>query len=182
MCFFAKLWFMGRWNHRPVLLQRRHWAQWSWLSVDDCELFADQNTRNGLNRRVHEISCYTDKPDSGWNVIPAQNLIIRVDYLKLSTGQYFHKIIFEKVNFSNWLIESNENSIQIFLFFIPISKYGKKGILTLVIRGWSMRNNRDRYGHVYIFLIRKQKLRDLANVRLTICLSIYLFVRKTYLH
>ena len=28
-----------------------------------------------------------------------------------------------------------------------------------------MRNNRDSYEHVYIFLIRKQKLRNLANDR-----------------
>ena len=28
-----------------------------------------------------------------------------------------------------------------------------------------MRNIRDTYGHEYIFLIRKQKLNDLANVR-----------------
>ena len=28
-----------------------------------------------------------------------------------------------------------------------------------------MRNNRDRYGHVYIFLIRKQNQNDLVNVR-----------------
>ena len=47
-----------------------------------------------------------------------------------------------------------------FKIIIPISKYGKKCRLTLVIRGWIMRNNRERYGHVYIFLIRKQKLSD----------------------
>ena len=35
-----------------------------------------------------------------------------------------------------------------------------------------MRNNRDRYGHVYIFLIRKQKRIDLANVRPYVCLSV----------
>ena len=39
-----------------------------------------------------------------------------------------------------------------------------------------MRNNRDRYGHVYIFLIRKQKLSDLANVRLSVCSSVCLSV------
>ena len=32
-----------------------------------------------------------------------------------------------------------------------------------------MRNNRDRYGHVYIFLIRKQKLSDLCPY---VCLSV----------
>ena len=31
-----------------------------------------------------------------------------------------------------------------------------------------MRNIRDMYGHVYIFLTRKQKQKDLANVRLSI--------------
>ena len=31
-----------------------------------------------------------------------------------------------------------------------------------------MSNNRDRYGHVYLFLIRKQKLIDLDNVRLSV--------------
>ena len=30
--------------------------------------------------------------------------------------------------------------------FMPIST-GKKGILTLVIRGWNLRNNRDRHNH-----------------------------------
>ena len=41
----------------------------------------------------------------------------------------------------------------------------KKGILTLVITGSSMRNIQDRYRHVYIFLIRKQNQTDLPNVR-----------------
>ena len=39
-----------------------------------------------------------------------------------------------------------------------------------------MRNNRDRSGHVYIFLIWKQKLIDLANNRPSVCLC----VRKTF--
>ena len=38
------------------------------------------------------------------------------------------------------------------------------------LRGWSFWNNRDRY--VYIFLIRKQKLSDLPNVRQSVCLSV----------
>ena len=33
----------------------------------------------------------------------------------------------------------------------------KKGILTLVRMGGNLKNNRDRYRHVYIFLIRKKK-------------------------
>ena len=41
-----------------------------------------------------------------------------------------------------------------------------------------MRNNGDKYRHEYVFLIRKQKLSDLANVRLSLCMS----VRKTCPH
>ena len=36
-----------------------------------------------------------------------------------------------------------------------------------------MKNFRDRYGHEYIFLIRKKKLNDLDNVRMYSCLSVY---------
>ena len=33
----------------------------------------------------------------------------------------------------------------------------KTGILTLVTGGYNLRNNPDRYGHVYIFLMKKKK-------------------------
>ena len=48
-----------------------------------------------------------------------------------------------------------------FNYFIHISKYGKKVILTLGIKGCC--------GHAYIFLIRKQKQNDIANDRRSVC-------------
>ena len=62
---------------------------------------------------------------------------------------------------------------RLYFVFIPISTE-KKGILTLVIRGRNLRNNRD----VYIFLIRNQKQNFLVNVRLSVRPS----VRKTSVH
>ena len=63
------------------------------------------------------------------------------------------------------------------------NKLNKKGIPSLVIRGWYMRNNRDRYAHVYIFLIRRQKenfLKKYLSVFPSVLLR--LSVSKTYAH
>ena len=43
-----------------------------------------------------------------------------------------------------------------FYIFIPIS-IGKKVYYLWSEWGWNLKNNRDRYSHVYIFLIRKKK-------------------------
>ena len=56
----------------------------------------------------------------------------------------------------------------------------KKG--TLGIRRWSMRNNWERYAHVYICLISKQKQNGSANVRLSVRPSVRLSVHKTSPH
>ena len=63
---------------------------------------------------------------------------------------------------------------RVFVNFLTLLKivfythfHWKKGY-TLVIRGSSKRNIQDRYRHVYILLIRKQKQNFLANVRLSV--------------
>ena len=72
-----------------------------------------------------------------------------------------------------------------FYIFIPISKHGKKCILTLGIRGWSLRNDRDMYIHTYvylfIFLIRK-KNENFFEKWPSVRPSVRLCVNKTYLH
>ena len=108
------------------------------------------------------------------------HLILFLHGLKTKYFKFFYTILFHSAQFKYFLYtvfsETNlpcKNRIRCILF-IHISKNGKKGEVTLLIRGRSMRNNRDRYGHIYLFLTKKQKQSDLANI----CPS----VRKTCVH
>ena len=66
---------------------------------------------------------------------------------------------------NNRLIFENFNISLLNLYFYTHFQIWKKGYTNFGHKEVSMRNKRDRYGHKYIYLIRKQKLSDLANVR-----------------
>ena len=113
------------------------------------------------NWRAADIECSTHLQCACYSFCPDKAVCcLCQSHSVLSTKEYFFQIdFFEQHNMFLefcllfWIIW-DENICHFFV--IPISKHEKKGILTLVISGCSMLNIRDRYGHVYIFLIRKQ--------------------------
>ena len=65
---YKLVWFMGRWNHRLVLLERRrcpqYYHQWCSLSNNDFELFVDQ--RNGPGTTCHIASATIYVSNEEW--------------------------------------------------------------------------------------------------------------------
>ena len=161
-----------------------HWQHW-WKYVDrtrychECSKTANVKWAfEGSRLTMYVLATNTHTQDV-WNY----RLNVCGPYYEMreianSKNFLFEVLVQNLTNMWEHLLLQLDCSIRnLIIVIIPIST-GKNGILTLVIRGWSMRNIQDRYKLVYIFLIKKQKQNFLANVRLSVRPS----VRKTSVH
>ena len=89
-------------------------------------------------------------------------------YFAITLKITIFEIIWKKSVFAHIFEKNQHLRKRIFwLSFSYLFPYGKNGIITLVKNmswGWNLKNNRERYRHVYIFLISRKKENFLENV------------------